>query len=142
MPWSIACLRAFRLSVGESLLSMPRISNFTPAGLLALYFSAKNCTLFSWLLPTGPMRPDSGSIQAIFTTWPASGLAAPWANAAVGATSDEATPPRSPRASGRRSRLERKVIGAVSGRRSGSRAAVASATTLPRTSLSNAAGVS
>ena len=75
MPWSVADLSAFRLSVGESLLSMPTISNFTPAGLFALNFSIMNCQLFSWLLPTGAIRPESGSIQAILTTWPSSGLA-------------------------------------------------------------------
>jgi hypothetical protein len=40
-----------------------------------LNFSIMNCQLFSWLLPTGAIRPESGSIQAIFTTWPSSGLA-------------------------------------------------------------------
>ena len=54
---------------------MPTTSNFTPAGLLALNFSTMNCQLFSWLLPTGAIRPESGSIQAIFTTWPSSGFA-------------------------------------------------------------------
>src|SRR5690349_18334558 len=76
MPWSVAALNAFRLSVGESLLSMPTISNLTPAGLIALNFSMANFQLLSWLLPTGAIRPESGSIQAILTTWPSSGLAA------------------------------------------------------------------
>src|SRR3982751_6203349 len=75
MPWSVADFSAFRLSVGESLLSMPTTSNFIPAGLFWLNFSTRNCQLFSWLLPTGAIRPDSGSIQAILTTWPSSGLA-------------------------------------------------------------------
>src|SRR5436305_14405691 len=86
MPWSVADLRAFRLSVGDSLLSMPTISNLTPAGLLALNFSAANFQLFSWLLPTGPIRPESGSIQAILTTWPSSGLAAQAGEASAAAT--------------------------------------------------------
>jgi len=30
----------------------------------------------SWFTPTGAISPDSGSIQAILTTWPASGFAA------------------------------------------------------------------
>ena len=75
MPWSIAAFKWFRLSVGLSLLSMPMTSNFTPAGLVALNFSAKNCRLLSWLVPTGPIRPDSGSIHIILTVCPASGLA-------------------------------------------------------------------
>src|SRR5438132_10825080 len=66
---------ALRLSVGLSLLSMPMISNFTPAGLLALNFSAKNWKLFNWFAPTWAIRPDSGSIHAILTVSPASGLA-------------------------------------------------------------------
>src|SRR5258705_885983 len=65
---------ALRLSVGLSLLSMPMISNFTPAGLLALNFSAKNWKVFSWFVPTWAIRPDNGSIHAILTVWPASGL--------------------------------------------------------------------
>src|SRR5437870_9785199 len=43
------------------------ISNFTPAGLLALNFSAKNWKVLMKLLPTGPIKPVCGSIQAIFT---------------------------------------------------------------------------
>src|SRR5690349_12588655 len=70
MPWSVADFSAFRLSVGESLLSMPVTSNFTPAGLLALTFSMANFQLLSWLLPTGAIRPDSGSIQASLTVSP------------------------------------------------------------------------
>jgi len=46
------------------------ISNFTPAGLLALNFSAKNWKDLTWFWPTGAIRPDSGSIQAIFTVSP------------------------------------------------------------------------
>ena len=58
---------------------MPMTSNFTPAGLPALNFSIMYCQLFSWLLPTGAIRPESGSIQAIFTTWPVERLrTAPW----------------------------------------------------------------
>src|SRR5436190_14465050 len=75
MPWSVADLSAFRLSVGDSLLSKPTTSNFTPEGLIALNFSAANFQLLSWLLPTGPIRPDSGSIHASLTVWPSSGLA-------------------------------------------------------------------
>src|SRR3954470_17525332 len=70
MPWSVADLSAFRLSVGDSLLSMPVTSNLTPAGLLALNFSIANFQLLSWLLPTGAIRPDSGSIQASLTVSP------------------------------------------------------------------------
>ena len=69
MPWSMADFSAFRLSVGDSLLSTPMTSNFTPAGLLALNFSAKNCQLFSWLLPTGRHqareRIDPGDLDGL-----------------------------------------------------------------------------
>src|SRR6478672_7888493 len=93
MPWSVADLSALRLSVGDSLLSMPTTSNFTPAGLLALNFSIRNCQLFSWLLPTGPIRPESGSIHAILTTSPWSGLAPALACAEAGpADAASATP--------------------------------------------------
>ena len=70
MPESVADLSALSVSVGESLLSIPVTSNFTPAELLALNFSVMNFQLLSWLLPTGAIRPESGSIQAILTTWP------------------------------------------------------------------------
>src|SRR5215203_4262677 len=93
MPWSVADLSAFRLSVGDSLLSMPRTSNFTPAALFWLNFSIMYCQLFSWLLPTGAISPESGSIQAILTTWPSSGLAPALACAeADPADTERATP--------------------------------------------------
>src|SRR6185312_10202209 len=77
MPWSVAALSAFRLSVGESLLSMATISNLTPAGLAApLNFSARNWSDLTWLVPTGAISPDNGSIQAILTTSPAVGFLA------------------------------------------------------------------
>ncbi len=45
------------------------------------------CQLFSWLLPTGAIRPESGSIQAILTTCPSSGFALlAWPIAAVAVT--------------------------------------------------------
>src|SRR6476659_9576917 len=78
---------------------MPTTSNFTPAGLFALNFSIMNCQLFSWLLPTGAIRPESGSIQAIFTTSPASGFAPPLACAAAEpADTASATPMHAARA--------------------------------------------
>ena len=66
----MADLSWFRLSAGLSLLSKPMISNFTPAGLLLLVSSARYCRVFNWLEPTGAIKPDKGSIQAILTVSP------------------------------------------------------------------------
>ena len=79
----MADCNAVRLSAGLSLLSNGTTSHLTPAGLYLLgplNFSAKNWKLRTWLEPTGAIRPDSGSIQAILTVCPANGAApAAWA---------------------------------------------------------------
>ena len=83
----MADFSAVALSAGLSLLSKGTISNFTPAGFLALTFSAKNCQVFSWLAPTGAIRPLNGSIQAILTVWPCWAKAAPAAHTMAAVTS-------------------------------------------------------
>ncbi|MNT59361.1 hypothetical protein D3C72_1968650 [compost metagenome] len=62
--------RALVVSWGLSLLSMPMISNLTPAGFFLLNSSAMNWKLLSWFVPTAAIRPDRGSSQAIFTVSP------------------------------------------------------------------------
>src|SRR5689334_478966 len=70
MPWSMAALSAVSDSCDESLLSKPTISNFgPPAQFLALARSATYFQLLSWLMPTGAIRPDCGSIRASLTVW-------------------------------------------------------------------------
>ncbi len=78
----MADFSALAVSCGESLLSMPMTSNFTPAGLRLLKCSAKNWKLLSWFWPTGAIRPDSGSIQAILTVSPFCAKALPQQRAA------------------------------------------------------------
>ena len=56
----MADFSAFRLSAGLSLLSMPMTSNLTPAGFLALNFSAKNWKLLSWF-----WRVDPGDLDGL-----------------------------------------------------------------------------
>ncbi len=51
-------------------MSNGTISNFTPAGLFLLKYSAMNWKLLIWFWPTGAIRPVSGSIQATLTVSP------------------------------------------------------------------------
>src|SRR6218665_3912284 len=63
--------KALVVSCGLSLLSTAMISNLTPAAFFLLKTSpAMNWYLWSWLVPVAAIRPDNGSIQAIFTVWP------------------------------------------------------------------------
>src|SRR5437868_8465420 len=62
--------RALVVSCGLSLLSMPMISNLTPAAFFLLNSSVRNWKVLSWLVPTAAIRPDSGSSHAILTVSP------------------------------------------------------------------------
>ena len=85
MPWSAADLSRFSASCGELLLSMPTISNLTPAGFLAPEkCSATSCQVRSWFWPTLANGPERPSIMAILTVSPF------WAKAPVGGCRHEA----------------------------------------------------
>src|SRR6218665_1112802 len=63
--------KALVVSCGLSWLATAMISNLTPAAFFLLKnSSAMNWKLWSWLVPVAAIRPDNGSIQAIFTVWP------------------------------------------------------------------------
>src|SRR5258706_5599583 len=85
MPWSVADLNTVKLSCGDSLLSNGTISNFTPGAQFSLLArSTMNWNLLIWMSPTGPSKPESGSINATRTVSPA------WARVAVAANASAA----------------------------------------------------
>ena len=88
----MAAFSAVSDSAGLSLLSKGTTSNFTPAALPApLNFSAKKRKLLTWFWPTGAIRPDSGSIQAIFTVSPFWAIAPELAAASSAVSASERT---------------------------------------------------